>query len=57
MPFPSLPQQAHPSRGPQVNARGCVQVGWNLLLDFLHAVLEGFGDILGVIPIAGDPRA
>lgn len=56
-PFQPLPQQAHPSRGPQVNAGGSMEVGWNLSLDFLHAILKGFGDILGVFPIAGDPRA
>lgn len=57
MPFLPLPQQAHPSRGAQVNVRGALQVGGNLLLDFLHAILEGFGGVLGVFPIAGDPGA
>lgn len=57
VPFQPLPQQTHPSRGPQVHAGGSMEVGWNLLLDFLHAILEGFGGILGIFPIAGDPRA
>ena len=57
VPFQPLPQQAHPSCGPQVNAGGSMEVGWNVPLDFLHAVLKGFGGILRVFPIAGDPRA
>lgn len=56
-PSQPLPQQAHPSRGPQVDAGGSMEGGWNLPLDLLHAVLKGFGDILGVFPIAGDPGA
>lgn len=57
LPFSPLPQQAHPSRGSQMYTGRWVEMAWDLPLDLEHAVFKDCGDILGVVLIAGDPRA